>query len=169
MNCPKIQLLLSDYLDGELTAERAAAVEQHLDGCADCARLWKELRGTVRIVGHLGRQRCPVDLRGVVMQSVARTPARPAAAVLLRRLLVVTAGGGAVLASLASPLFLPHAAARLSRTSDRPGLTADEALIAPVHIQYNMANSLGTADGLLLSLPAGPESVPQAPQNRVQR
>jgi anti-sigma factor RsiW len=169
MNCPKVQLLLSDYLDGELTAERAAAVELHLDGCADCARLWKELRGTVRIIGHLGRQRCPVDLRGAVMQSVARTPARPAAAVMLRRLLVTAAGGGAVLASLVFPQLLPHAAARLSRTSDRPDLAADEALIAPVHVQYNMANGLGTADGLLLSLPAGPESLPRTPPNRVQR
>lgn len=168
MNCPKVQLLLSDYLDGELTSERATAVEQHLYGCAECTRLWRELRGTVRIVGHLGRQRCPVDLRSAVVQSVARTPARPAS-VVLRRVLVSLAGGSVVLASLALPLLLPHAAARLSSAADRRATAPEETLTAPVHVQYNMANSLGTADGLLLSLPAEPENALRAHQNPIQR
>jgi anti-sigma factor RsiW len=35
--CPDFELL-QDYLDGELVAEQVRAVEEHLAGCADCAR-----------------------------------------------------------------------------------------------------------------------------------
>jgi anti-sigma factor RsiW len=35
--CPDFELL-QDYLDGELVPEQVRAVEEHLAGCADCAR-----------------------------------------------------------------------------------------------------------------------------------
>jgi len=168
MNCPRIRPLLSDYLDGELSAERAEAVEQHLSGCPECTCLWRELRGTVRIVAHLGRQRCPVDLRSTVMQAVARPPARRVAGLLLRRILATLAGGSAVVASLLFPLVLQQSAGRLPIGGQADGEAA-QSLPAPVHLQYNMATSLGTADGLLLSLPANQESVVHEPHNPVQR
>lgn len=168
MNCPKVQLLLSDYLDGELTVERAEAVEHHLEACAQCTHLWKELRGTVRMVGHLGRQRCPVDLRSAVMQSIVHTPARPAATLLARRFLVALAGGSAVLGTLALSL-LPHSSIWLSDTGMKQGRTAAQSLPVPVHVQYNMATSLGTADGLMLSLPTAPEVAGHELRNPVQR
>jgi anti-sigma factor RsiW len=168
MNCPRIQPLLSEYLDGELNAERAAAVEQHLAGCPDCTQLWQELRGTVRIVAHLGRQRCPVDLRPAVMQAVSRTPARPAGSVLVRRIVTALAGGGAVAASLAFPFLLQQPASRVSRMGHRSAELAPSRDTS-VHVQYNMATSLGTADGLLLSLPANPEGAAREPHNPVQR
>lgn len=168
MNCPRIQPLLSDYLDGELNAERAAAVEHHLAECPDCSRLWQELRGTVRIVAHLGRQRCPVDLRPAVMQAVSRTPARPAAGLLLRRIVTAVAGGGAVIAGFALPFMLQHSGAPLPSGDRLPG-NGGPSLASPVHVQYNMATSLGTADGLLLSLPTNPEGTAREPHNPVQR
>lgn len=37
MNCPKIQeLILTDYIDGEITEEKKREVEQHLLHCAGC-------------------------------------------------------------------------------------------------------------------------------------
>lgn len=168
MNCPRIQPLLSDYLDGELNAERAAVVEHHLAGCAECTQLWQELRGTVRIVAHLGRQRCPVDLRPAVMQAVSRTPVRPAGSLLIRRMVTVLAGGGAVAASLAFPFLLQQPASQVSGARHRDTSLAPS-LSTPVHLQYNMATSLGTADGLLLSLPANPEGAAREPHNPVQR
>lgn len=168
MNCPRIQPLLSDYLDGELNAERAEAVEHHLSGCPRCANLLRELRGTVRIVAHLGRQRCPVDLRAAVVQSIARPPARRATGLLFRRLLAALAGGTAVAATLAFPLALQRSPGHLTTGGQANGETIPS-LVAPVHVQYNMATSLGTADGLLLSLPANQEGVPREPHNPVQR
>ena len=46
MNCEEIGELLPDYLQGRLTADRAAVVEKHLAECAACseeAALWKKL------------------------------------------------------------------------------------------------------------------------------
>jgi hypothetical protein len=37
MNCSKIQNLLSDYYDDELSAELRANVDAHLENCSDCA------------------------------------------------------------------------------------------------------------------------------------
>lgn len=167
MNCPRIRPLLSDHLDGELNAERAEAVEQHLSGCPECACLWRELRGTVRVVAHLGRQRCPVDLRSSVVQAIAQPPARRAAGPMLRRLATL-AGGGAVLAGLLLPLLLQHPSSQLP-SRRQPGSEAAQTVAAPVHLQYNMATSLGTADGLLLSLPANPDGMTHEPHNPVQR
>jgi negative regulator of sigma E activity len=38
---------LSDYLDGELTPDEAAAVDAHLRGCADCAAVLNDLKQVV--------------------------------------------------------------------------------------------------------------------------
>lgn len=38
MNCIIAQHQLSNFLDGELSPERAAEVQQHLDGCESCSR-----------------------------------------------------------------------------------------------------------------------------------
>jgi Putative zinc-finger len=38
---------LSDYLDGELSAERQTAVAQHLRGCADCTAVLNDLKRVV--------------------------------------------------------------------------------------------------------------------------
>lgn len=38
MNCIITQHQLSNFLDGELSPERAAEVQQHLDGCESCSR-----------------------------------------------------------------------------------------------------------------------------------
>jgi anti-sigma factor RsiW len=46
MNCEEIGELLPDYLQGRLSADRAAVVEKHLAECAACgeeAALWKKL------------------------------------------------------------------------------------------------------------------------------
>lgn len=153
MNCPKVQQLLSEHLDGELGTERAAGVERHLAHCPACAAEWRALRATVRMVGHLGRQECPVDLRPAVVRAVAREPLRRPAGMLLQRAFAVAVGGSAVLACLSLPLVLKSAvltgAGSFSGVVQKP--TPPPA--APLHIQYNMATVLGPTDGLLLALP----------------
>ena len=46
MKCDEIKQLLIAYLDGELSAEQAAAVQQHLADCPDCAREHRLLQCT---------------------------------------------------------------------------------------------------------------------------
>ncbi|MHB9092415.1 MAG: anti-sigma factor family protein, partial [Chloroflexota bacterium] len=43
-NCDSIRPLLSAYLDGRVTDEERAAVEQHLVGCAGCRSELAQLR-----------------------------------------------------------------------------------------------------------------------------
>ncbi|MCA1591005.1 MAG: zf-HC2 domain-containing protein [Acidobacteria bacterium] len=42
MNCEECQLLISEYLDNELSAEFASAVGVHLAGCPPCAKLYED-------------------------------------------------------------------------------------------------------------------------------
>ncbi|HEY0704693.1 MAG TPA: zf-HC2 domain-containing protein [Candidatus Acidoferrales bacterium] len=46
-NCTLTEDRLSDYLDGTLTREEAAAFESHAAGCAKCAKLVNEVRSLV--------------------------------------------------------------------------------------------------------------------------
>ena len=42
-DCQRVEVLLSDYLDGELGDESLEAVDHHLRRCPGCARLAEEL------------------------------------------------------------------------------------------------------------------------------
>ncbi|MGV3724896.1 MAG: anti-sigma factor family protein [Actinomycetota bacterium] len=154
MNCPKVQPLLSELLDGDLDAERTGAVERHLAQCPACAAEWRSLRATVRLVGHLGRQECPVDLRAAVLQSVAHTPARRPGPSFLQRAMAVTVGGSAVLACLSLPLVLQRASLQGGRSFTGILSQSVPVSMAPVHTEYDMATVLGPTDGLLLAVPA---------------
>jgi hypothetical protein len=44
MNCENYQTLLSEFVDGTLTAENCASVELHLTSCPDCADARNDLR-----------------------------------------------------------------------------------------------------------------------------
>jgi len=46
MNCQQIAELLPDYLQGSVTTEQTSQIEQHCQGCANCAQdvaMWKKL------------------------------------------------------------------------------------------------------------------------------
>ena len=48
LSCAQVLAVLSDYLDGDLPAERRAQVEAHLRGCDGCARFGGEFRATIQ-------------------------------------------------------------------------------------------------------------------------
>jgi anti-sigma factor RsiW len=52
---------MSDYLDGELDRETAAAVERHVRWCPSCHRMLRNLRRTVDGLRALRDQPTPVD------------------------------------------------------------------------------------------------------------
>jgi anti-sigma factor RsiW len=62
---------LSDYLDGELAADERRAVDEHLTGCADCARTLDELRRVIDRAGTLRPRPPAVDLWGGVADRLA--------------------------------------------------------------------------------------------------
>jgi len=48
LSCSSVLAVLSDYLDGDLSAEERRKVEDHLRGCDACARFGGEFRTTVQ-------------------------------------------------------------------------------------------------------------------------
>jgi anti-sigma factor RsiW len=55
LECRTIVELASDYLDGDLDADRHHRVVAHLAGCGGCERYVDQVRQTVRLVGRLPR------------------------------------------------------------------------------------------------------------------
>ena len=53
MNCDKCRELLSEYIDGRLGIEDASAVAAHLETCAACRALDRELRASIALMGDL--------------------------------------------------------------------------------------------------------------------
>ena len=46
--CPKVQGMLSEYLDNRLGSEDKSLVERHLESCEACSKELEALRMTVR-------------------------------------------------------------------------------------------------------------------------
>lgn len=64
-------LLLSEYLDGELVGRKRASVERHLAECGLCRARFEELRSAVQLVALHGRQPCPLDPRETAWYAIA--------------------------------------------------------------------------------------------------
>jgi anti-sigma factor RsiW len=58
--------------DEELPGEKAQAVRQHLDGCGECQRGWRQYARTVQRLRGVERQKAPPALASVVMTRVKR-------------------------------------------------------------------------------------------------
>jgi anti-sigma factor RsiW len=48
MNCAEFEILLSDYLDGTLSATAQTALEQHMATCSGCREFMQDAAGAVR-------------------------------------------------------------------------------------------------------------------------
>lgn len=60
-DCKKIQPLLSEYVDGELTEETAWTVKLHLSSCAVCGRIADDFAATARLVASLPEPKGPSE------------------------------------------------------------------------------------------------------------
>ena len=50
MNCGEVEVLLADYVDGTLSMEEQAALEQHTSGCVSCRALLEDATAAVRFL-----------------------------------------------------------------------------------------------------------------------
>src|ERR1035441_9792152 len=62
MNCADVEILICDYLDGTLTAERKSAVERHLVQCPACAELARDSAAAVAFMGRAADVEPPPEL-----------------------------------------------------------------------------------------------------------
>lgn len=78
VQCRRIGSLLSAYLDGELDAEDAAAVQVHLDRCAHCRAEFQALQETKLVLAALGRRTPRADLERLLQSDVSEVARRVA-------------------------------------------------------------------------------------------
>lgn len=84
MNCENYQLLISDLVDGTLTAEDCQRVELHLSACPDCADARGDLSAIVEFCrGHRGEYEALPNERALwvrisnVIEAETSIPSRP--------------------------------------------------------------------------------------------
>jgi len=62
MNCADFEILLCDYLDGTLDAERRAELERHQQSCALCAALAADVRSAMGLMERAAVVEPPAEL-----------------------------------------------------------------------------------------------------------
>jgi hypothetical protein len=62
MNCADIEILICDYVDGTLAADRKAAIERHLAQCPACAELARDSAAAVAFIGRVADVEPPPEL-----------------------------------------------------------------------------------------------------------
>lgn len=62
-NCKALLGSLSEYIDGELTAELCKEIEKHLEGCDDCRIVLNTTRRTIDLVHMPADENVPADVR----------------------------------------------------------------------------------------------------------
>jgi anti-sigma factor RsiW len=111
---PTITDQLSDYLDGELTADEAAALEAHLRECTACNAVLNDLKRIVAQAQHLEPRPPQADLWAGIERRIERvTPPRrvsftlPQLAAAAALLIAVSAGTAIKFAAPAVPASAP--------------------------------------------------------------
>src|SRR3989304_4718464 len=74
MNCREARELFSTKADDLLTAEQRAALDGHLQGCADCRHEWERFRQTVSLLHSVGEARAPAGFGRRGMEASRREP-----------------------------------------------------------------------------------------------
>ena len=78
MPCLDMQMALQAYVDGELSAERAALLEQHLTGCRECQVELARLQAVMTALETWPLVVEPMQLTDRIMRQVRSRPALPA-------------------------------------------------------------------------------------------
>ena len=69
MTCREIVELMTDYLDGALSAGDRAKFELHMEGCDGCRAYLAQLRATRMLMGRLADEPIPAPLRAELMNA----------------------------------------------------------------------------------------------------
>jgi anti-sigma factor RsiW len=99
MNCPDVEILLAEYVDGTLQAGTKSAVESHLAACTGCRELAEDAASAVAFMGRTAPVDAPPELlTRILFQAPAVKPT------LARRLF------GRVLGGWIEPVLQPRLA-----------------------------------------------------------
>jgi anti-sigma factor RsiW len=59
LTCQEVVEIVTDYLEGALSAEDRERFDQHLTGCDGCTRYLEQMRETIRLSGMLTEEQVP--------------------------------------------------------------------------------------------------------------
>jgi anti-sigma factor RsiW len=141
MTCKECLDSLNAYVDGELAADEAAAVRDHLATCDDCAAQHTRLvEGTMRLKGALMRYEAPDVLKARIRASLTRpepevVAAQPRSSFLRAVRWPTAIAAAAVVAVLSS-------AATLSLVNRQSGADAMQSELLASHIRSLMPGHL---------------------------
>jgi len=74
MKCDEIEILISAYIDGEVTEEEKRIVEEHLCDCGACRKTLDEFSGLHTLSQELEVQEAPPGFRQRVTQRISEKP-----------------------------------------------------------------------------------------------
>jgi predicted anti-sigma-YlaC factor YlaD len=74
MKCEEIEILLSAYVDGEVTEEEKQTVENHLNVCELCQTMVTEFSRLHTLYQEMERKKAPPDFRQRVTQRIEAKP-----------------------------------------------------------------------------------------------
>lgn len=109
MNHSDIQSRMQAYLDGELSLDKRALFDAHLDTCDGCSAELTEMRETIRLLRNLPTPEPPSDFVANVMQRIEEGEGQP--------------GWLAALVDRLHPLFVPRFAIPATAAAAALGLT----------------------------------------------
>ncbi len=113
INCEQADMLLNEYIDGELDAVTVAALEAHLAECDSCRREYEQLRELCCAVGDAAEV-APPELHGRIMAAV-----RAEAGAARRRRFISRFGAG-IAALLCFGVIATAAVRQMSSVDDLP-------------------------------------------------
>jgi predicted anti-sigma-YlaC factor YlaD len=67
LSCQEVVELVTDYLEGAMSARDAALIEQHLNLCDGCARYVDQMRTTIATVGRIEEADVPPAVRAALV------------------------------------------------------------------------------------------------------
>ena len=67
MTCRQIAELITDYLEGALSAGDRLRFEEHVAGCEACSAYLGQLRATTRVLTRLREEEIPENLRSELL------------------------------------------------------------------------------------------------------
>jgi anti-sigma factor RsiW len=69
LTCQEVVEVVTDYLEGALTAEQVAAFEAHLTLCDGCKYYVEQMRITIDTVGRIEESDLPAELRANLLEA----------------------------------------------------------------------------------------------------
>ncbi len=141
MTCKECLDSLTAYVDGELAADEAAGVRDHLATCDDCAAQHTRLvEGTMRLKGALMRYEAPDVLKARIRASLARSEPEIVAA--RPRVPLFRIGSWPSVIAAAAVVAVLSSAATLSVANRKSGAEAIQSELLASHIRSLMPGHL---------------------------